>query len=1787
MVRRFITISGTPNASGTFSYTIPLTGGCGTVDATGTITVDPDNTAGTPSSSPTLCINTALTDITIATTGATGIGSASGLPGGVTASWSSNTITISGTPNASGTFNYTIPLSGGCGTVNASGTITVNPDNTAGTPSSSPTLCINTALTDITIATTGATGIGSASGLPGGVTASWSSNTITISGTPNASGTFSYTIPLTGGCGTVDATGTITVNDLPAVDAGIDQTVCGGDNVTLNGSGASTYTWDNGVTNNTAFTASTTTTYTVTGTDANGCQNTDQVTVTVNASNTVSENGGFDVSTASYVQNFSVSAQETGPSGITFNNDGTKMFIVGYWGDEVNEYSLSTGFDVSTASYVQNFSVSAQESSPQGISFNNDGTKMFIVGYSGDDVNEYSLSTGFDVSTASYVQNFSVSAQETAPSGITFNNDGTKMFIVGYSGDDVNEYSLSTGFDVSTASYVQNFSVSAQETGPTGITFNNDGTKMFIVGYSGDDVNEYSLSTAFDVSTATYVQNFYVGAQETAPSGITFNNDGTKMFIVGYSGDDVNEYSLDNPSVQTVCQNAAIINITYNTTGATGISNDGVSGANGLPAGVSAAWSGDVITISGTPTVAGTFNYTIPLSGGCGTVNATGSIIVTGISPPTAGTITQPSCAVATGSFTIASYNAASTYTFTPSATVDGSGVVTLAAGATYTFTETNALGCISAASSNVVIDAQPSTPSAPVAGAITQPSCAVATGSFTIASYNAASTYTFTPSATVDVATGVVTLAAGATYTFTETNAVGCISSASSNVVIDAQPSTPSAPVAGAITQPSCAVATGSFTIASYNAASTYTFTPSATVDVATGVVTLAAGATYTFTETNAVGCISSASSNVVIDAQPSTPSAPVAGAITQPSCAVATGSFTIASYNAASTYTFTPSATVDVATGVVTLAAGATYTFTETNAVGCISSASSNVVIDAQPSTPSAPVAGAITQPSCAVATGSFTIASYNAASTYTFTPSATVDVATGVVTLAAGATYTFTETNAVGCISSASSNVVIDAQPSTPSAPVAGAITQPSCAVATGSFTIASYNAASTYTFTPSATVDVATGVVTLAAGATYTFTETNAVGCISSASSNVVIDAQPSTPSAPVAGAITQPSCAVATGSFTIASYNAASTYTFTPSATVDVATGVVTLAAGATYTFTETNAVGCISSASSNVVIDAQPSTPSAPVAGAITQPSCAVATGSFTIASYNAASTYTFTPSATVDVATGVVTLAAGATYTFTETNAVGCISSASSNVVIDAQPSTPSAPVAGAITQPSCAVATGSFTIASYNAASTYTFTPSATVDVATGVVTLAAGATYTFTETNAVGCISSASSNVVIDAQPSTPSAPVAGAITQPSCAVATGSFTIASYNAASTYTFTPSATVDVATGVVTLAAGATYTFTETNAVGCISAASSNVVIDAQPSTPSAPVAGAITQPSCAVATGSFTIASYNAASTYTFTPSATVDVATGVVTLAAGATYTFTETNAVGCISAASSNVVIDAQPSTPSAPVAGAITQPSCAVATGSFTIASYNAASTYTFTPSATVDVATGVVTLAAGATYTFTETNAVGCISSASSNVVIDAQPSTPSAPVAGAITQPSCAVATGSFTIASYNAASTYTFTPSATVDVATGVVTLAAGATYTFTETNAVGCISAASSNVVIDAQPSTPSAPVAGAITQPSCAVATGSFTIASYNAASTYTFTPSATVDVATGVVTLAAGATYTFTETNAVGCISAASSNVVIDAQPSTPSAPVAGAITQPSCAASNRKFYNS
>ncbi|WP_353088554.1 LamG-like jellyroll fold domain-containing protein [Flavobacterium sp.] len=93
-----------------------------------TVAILPTPTVGTASSTPSVNINTSITPITHVTTGATGIAPASGLPPGIIATWSSNTITISGTPTVSGVFNYSISLLSACGSATATGTITVKDD---------------------------------------------------------------------------------------------------------------------------------------------------------------------------------------------------------------------------------------------------------------------------------------------------------------------------------------------------------------------------------------------------------------------------------------------------------------------------------------------------------------------------------------------------------------------------------------------------------------------------------------------------------------------------------------------------------------------------------------------------------------------------------------------------------------------------------------------------------------------------------------------------------------------------------------------------------------------------------------------------------------------------------------------------------------------------------------------------------------------------------------------------------------------------------------------------------------------------------------------------------------------------------------------------------------------------------------------------------------------------------------------------------------------------------------------------------------------------------------------------------------------------------------------------------------------------------------------------------------------------------------------------------------------------------------------------------------------------
>ena len=252
--------------------------------------------------------------------------------------------------------------------------------------------------------------------------------------------------------------------------------------------------------------------------------------------------------TTTFVDAFSLSSQESGVSGFTFNDDGTKMFVIGTTGDDVNEYTLGTAYDVSTASFVDSFDVSGLDTNPQAVAFNSDGDKMFVVGNQFDSIIEFALASDFDVSTTINppLTTLDLSPFESSPRGIAFNSDGSKVFIVGISGDDVNEFVLGTPFDVASAVTppINVFDVGSEDGNPEGITFNNAGTKMYIVGLENDKVYEYALTTGFDVSTASFTDSFDVSSQDTQPNSVEFNGDGTKMFVLGNTSDGINEYTL-------------------------------------------------------------------------------------------------------------------------------------------------------------------------------------------------------------------------------------------------------------------------------------------------------------------------------------------------------------------------------------------------------------------------------------------------------------------------------------------------------------------------------------------------------------------------------------------------------------------------------------------------------------------------------------------------------------------------------------------------------------------------------------------------------------------------------------------------------------------------------------------------------------------------------------------------------------------------------------------------------------------------------------------------------------------------------------------------------------------------------------------------------------------------------------------------------------------------------------------------------------------------------------------
>lgn len=262
---------------------------------------------------------------------------------------------------------------------------------------------------------------------------------------------------------------------------------------------------------------------------------------------TVTSGNPWDLSTATYTgtQNYFRITQEGAPQDLFFKDDGLVLYVVGNSTDAVYQYTLTTAWDLATATYSGlSKSVSAQLTSPQGLFFKTDGTEMYLCGTSTSKVVSYTLSTAWDVSTAGFPVTLSIT-QDTLPTAIYFRSNGLSFYLVGNTTDSIYQFDLSTAWDITSAYLQANISVTSQDTSPQGIFFKPDGTQMYISGASNDRVYEYTLSTDWNLSSAAYTgASIFVQPQEATPNGIFFKPDGSAMFLVGSSSDAVFKYNF-------------------------------------------------------------------------------------------------------------------------------------------------------------------------------------------------------------------------------------------------------------------------------------------------------------------------------------------------------------------------------------------------------------------------------------------------------------------------------------------------------------------------------------------------------------------------------------------------------------------------------------------------------------------------------------------------------------------------------------------------------------------------------------------------------------------------------------------------------------------------------------------------------------------------------------------------------------------------------------------------------------------------------------------------------------------------------------------------------------------------------------------------------------------------------------------------------------------------------------------------------------------------------------------
>lgn len=1015
-----------------------------------------------------------------------------------------------------------------------------------------------------------------------------------------------------------------------------------------------------------------------------------------------------------------------------------------------------------------------------------------------------------------------------------------------------------------------------------------------------------------------------------------------------------------------------------------------------------------------------------------------------------------PTASVCAGNTATLSATGAVTYTWNPGAVIGTPIVITPTATTVYTVTGTNALGCTNSRTINVAVVANPTV------NAVANPTSVCAGVSATL-SASGATSYTWAPGALTGTNV-VVTPTASTTYTVSGRNASGCI--ATNTVDLNVTPAVTVTPVAS----PSI-ICSGNSSTLSATGTTSYTWNPGALtgslVAVSPSVTT-----TYSVTGINGFGCTNTKTVSVTI-------STLSINAVSNPTILCSSNTATLTA-TGANTYTWNPGALTGTSV-VVTPTATTLYTVTGTNSTGCTASQALNLNVGTTPTI-------GVSASSNTICEGAAITLTATGASTYTWNPGG-LSGSTVTVTPLTNTIYTVTGANASGC--EASNTVTITVNP----APVIIADSDP-VVLCSGQTATLSASGASTYTWNPGAmsgsTLTVSPMVTTV-----YTVTATSSLSCIGSGTVNLKVSPNPTVTANASPSVICQ-------GNTTTLTANGAASYTWNPGAltgnTVAVSPTVTT-----TYTVTGNNGLGCISTETLTLMVNA------APTLTASSSPTIVCAGNQSTLTASGATS-YTWNPGA-LSGGSVVVTPTTSTTYTVDGDNGTGCITSQTVAVTI----AVPSISISATST---LLCAPGSVTLTA-SGGSTYTWSPVASLTASiTDSPTVTT--TYTVTSDNGIGCIGTQTITVNVSSMPSI-------TVSAASNTICAGSTTTLTASGASSYTWNPGALTG-ATVVVTPTTSTTYTVDGDNGLGCVSSQTINIT-----TTPGLTLTPSSTSNTlCAGSSATLTI---GGAATYTWNPGALTG-ATVVVTPTTTTTYTINADNGAGCTGTATLAINVNTIPSVSISATSTLL----CSAGTVTLTA---SGATSYTWMPLAAM-TATVFDNPSVTTTYTVTGDNGAGCTGTQTITITVSTTPTV----TASATSTTMCAGNTVTLTA---GGASTYTWNPGAltgtNVSVSPTVTT-----TYTVDGDNGSGCVDSETITVNVNAIPSL-------SITASStvlCSV--GSVTLTA-SGGSTYTWNPGgATTTSIADSPTITT--TYTVLGDNAGGCIGTQTITVNVGAAPS-------------------------